>query len=99
MRTYIALGLMVVIPTLMTLAIKLGGRPRERGDLDFFALARHSGLNMPLAALLSPLSFLLLPIVVLLFAGSAVGEEANWGSLRYLLIRPVSRSRLLTAKL
>jgi len=34
-----------------------------------------------------------------MFAGDAVASEASWGNLRYLLVRPVSRGRLLTAKL
>jgi ABC-2 type transport system permease protein len=45
------------------------------------------------------MSGFLLPVVVSLFAGSAIAEEASWGSLRYLLVRPVSRGRLLTGKL
>ncbi len=95
-RTYIALGLMAGIPVLMTLAIEFGNRPRN--DKDFFALASHSGINMPLAALTAATSFLLV-IVSAMFAGSAIAEEAGWGSLRYLLVRPVSRSRVLGSKL
>jgi ABC-2 type transport system permease protein len=98
MRTYVSLAVMIAIPTLMTVAFKLGGGPRDRGEQGFFALAKSSGLNMPLAALAVMSSFLL-PVVVVNFAAGAVAEEANWGSLRYLLLRPVSRSRLLAAKL
>lgn len=97
LRTYIALGLMVAVPVIITLAFKLGGGPRDHGQNDFFTVATHSGLNMPLAALSAMSSFLLV-VVVALFAGGAVAEESSWGSLRYLLVRPVSRSRLLTAK-
>ena len=42
---------------------------------------------------------LFLPVAVAVFAGSSVAEEASWGTLRYLLVRPVSRNRLLLAKL
>ncbi len=97
-RTYVSLGLMILIPTILTLVLKFGsGRGRHDGN-GLFELARHSGLNMPLAAL-SAMSTFLLPVVVLLFAGAAVSEESSWGSLRYLLVRPVSRSRLLASKL
>jgi ABC-2 type transport system permease protein len=96
MRTYIALGLMVGIPILMTLAVEFGRRPRN--DKDFFALASHSGLNVPLAALTAASTFLLV-VVVALFAGGSVAEESGWGTLRYLLVRPISRSRLLASKL
>jgi len=98
LRTYIALALMIAIPILITLALEFGGRPRNRGEQNFFTLATHSGLNVPLAAL-SVMSNFLLVIVVALFAGGAVAEEAGWGSLRYLLMRPVARGRLLAAKL
>ena len=97
LRTYLAIGAMIVIPIIMTLAVEFGRRPHGR-DTSFFALATHSGLNVPLAALAGTASFLLV-IVVTLFAGGALSEEANWGSLRYLLVRPVSRSKLLATKL
>src|SRR5437870_504622 len=95
-RTYIALFLMVEIPVLMTLAVEFGRHPRN--DRDFFALASHSGLNVPLAALTAASSFLLV-VVVSLFAGGSVAEESGWGSLRYLLLRPISRSHVLSSKL
>jgi len=98
LRTYIALGLMAFIPVLITLAVEFGNRPDDPQEQSFFAVATASGLNVPLAALTATSSFLLV-IVVAVFAGAAVSEEANWGSLRYLLVRPVSRSRLLFSKL
>jgi len=98
LRTYIALGVMAFIPVLLTLAVEFGRRPRDPQEQSFFAVATASGLNVPLAALTATSSFLLV-VVVAVFAGAAVSEEANWGSLRYLLVRPVSRSRLLFSKL
>jgi ABC-2 type transport system permease protein len=98
LRTYLALGLMIAVPTLFTLAFKLRGQPRDRRDHDLMALATHSGLNMPLAALSVMMTFLL-PLVIAIFAGSTVAEESSWGTVRYLLVRPVSRSRFLASKL
>jgi ABC-2 type transport system permease protein len=40
----------------------------------------------------------LLPLAVAIFAGECVAGEATWGSLRYLLSRPVARWRILGAK-
>src|SRR5439155_546044 len=91
--TYIALGVMAFIPVFITLAVEFGRRPRDPQEQSFFAVATASGLNVPLAALTATSSFLLV-IVVAAFAGAAVSEEANWGSLRYLLVRPVSCIRL-----
>lgn len=99
LRTYLALGLMIAIPVITTVAFKLSGGPKERnGQLNLFDLGTRSGLNMPIDSLLVMTGFLL-PVVVALFAGSAIAEEASWGSLRYLLVRPVSRHRLLSGKL
>ncbi len=98
LRTYLALGLMALIPTIMTVAFKVTGGPNNPRDRDLFALATRSGLNLPLAALAAMSSFLL-PIVVLIFAASTVSEESSWGTVRYLLVRPVTRSRLLASKL
>jgi ABC-2 type transport system permease protein len=96
LRTLLALAVMAGIPAIMTIAFEL--RQPRGTDNDLFALARHSGLNVPLAALSVMINFLL-PAVVALYAGSAVAEEASWGSLRYLLLRPVSRTRVLLSKL
>jgi ABC-2 type transport system permease protein len=97
-RTYVALGIVVVLPIVMTIAVKYGGRgDRAEGD-SLFRLARESGLVMPAAALLFMSRFLLV-VVVAIFAGDAVAGEATWGNLRYVLVRPIGRARLLGAKL
>jgi ABC-2 type transport system permease protein len=102
LRTYIGLGICFGLPVIITIALKVGGPPHERGgggaEEGFFRLATKSGVNMPIAAL-SVMSMFLLPIVVMLFFGESVAGEANWGTLRYLLVRPVKRGKLLRAKL
>src|SRR6476620_1995887 len=98
MRTYVSLLVMAGIPTIMVIAFEITGGPKDSGDRDLFQLATRSGLNMPLAAL-SVMSNFLLPVVVVNIAAGAVAEEATWGSLRYLLLRPVSRSSVLFSKL
>jgi ABC-2 type transport system permease protein len=97
-RTYVALGIMVVLPIVMTIAVKYGERAQEAEGSSLFRLARESGLVMPAAALLFMSRFLLV-VVIALFAGDAVAGEATWGNLRYVLVRPIGRSRLLGAKL
>jgi ABC-2 type transport system permease protein len=42
---------------------------------------------------------LFLPIAVAITAGEAIAGEAQQGTLRYMLVRPVGRTRLLVAKL
>jgi ABC-2 type transport system permease protein len=95
LRTYIGLGLLALIPVTLTIAFKVN--PPDRGGPGFFDLSA-SGINIPIAALGGVSAFLLL-VVVSLFAGETVSGEADWGTLRYLLVRPVSRNRVLGSKL
>ncbi len=97
-RTYLGLGLIALVPIAITLAFKFGNPGHRRRDQGLIAVARSSGLNMAIGSLLTTTGFLLV-VVVTLFAADAVAGEASWGTLRYLLIRPVRRARLLTAKL
>ena len=99
-RTYVTLGVMSAIPILITVSLKYGGRgERHEGQGDsLFRLARQSGVVVPAAAL-AVMSGFFLVIVVAVFAGDIVAGEASWGNLRYLLVRPISRRRLLSAKL
>jgi ABC-2 type transport system permease protein len=100
-RTYLALGVLGAIPILITLALKIGGvpaNPQGSPQYDFFVVATRSGLEMPLVTLMSVTPFLLVAVVAI-FAGESVSGEASWGTLKYLLTRPVSRWRLLAAKL
>ena len=96
-RTYVALGFVAFIPIVVALALYLN--PPDLGDGDrFFFQATQTGLLFP-AAMLRIMSRLVLVVVVALFAGDAIAGEANTGNLRYLLVRPIGRGRLLAAKL
>jgi ABC-2 type transport system permease protein len=97
-RTYVAFGITVLIPTITTIALKANPPTPGPGSEGLFVLAPNSGLLMPVAALRFMSRFLLV-LVVSLFAGDAVAAEASWGNLRYLLVRPIARPRLLGAKL
>jgi len=96
-RTYVALGFVMFIPTVVALA--LWANPPDPGDGDrFFTTATQTGLLFP-AAMLRIMSRLVLVVVLALFAGDAIAGEASTGNLRYLLLRPLKRGRLLAAKL
>jgi ABC-2 type transport system permease protein len=99
-RTYVALGLMAVIPIIITFALWANPPDRGGGEGDgFFFLTTHtSGLLLPAAILLVMSRFLLIAVAAL-FAGDAIASEASWGNLRALLTRPIARGRLLAAKL
>jgi ABC-2 type transport system permease protein len=97
-RTYVALGLVVVVPIIIGVALWANPPSPGRGDGPrFFVEATRTGLLFPAAAL-NIMSRFLLIVVIALFAGDAIAGEAGTGNLRYLLVRPIERGRLLAAK-
>jgi ABC-2 type transport system permease protein len=97
-RTLVIALLLVGLPTLIVVAIhSRGNRPERDNGEGLFLLARQSGLLIP-AAVLSAMSGFLLIVIAGTFAGDSVAGDAAWGNLRYLLMRPVARGRLLLAK-
>jgi ABC-2 type transport system permease protein len=97
-RTLVIALLLVGLPTLIVVAINSrGNRPDGDQGQGLFRLAQQSGYLVP-AAVLSALSGFLLVVIAATFAGDSVAGDASWGNLRYLLMRPVPRGRLLVAK-
>lgn len=97
-RPWVTLGVMSAVPVVLVAVIGLT-RPSiaERvGDWGS-VVTDTSGFTVPLIAL-SAMQLFLLPLAVAVFAGESVAGEASWGSLRYLLARPVPRARVLAAK-
>jgi ABC-2 type transport system permease protein len=97
-RTFVALGIAVLIPTIATIALKANPPTPGPGEQGLFVIAPDSGILVAVA-MLRFMSRFLLVLIAALFAGDAVAAEAAWGNLRYLLVRPVGRPRLLGAKL
>jgi ABC-2 type transport system permease protein len=97
-RSLVITGLLVGLPLLIVWAINRRDR-RDRGErFGLFFLARQSGLLVPAAVLGGVVSGFLLVVIAGMFAGDSVAGDAGWGNLRYLLMRPVPRGRLLVAK-
>jgi ABC-2 type transport system permease protein len=97
LRTVVMLAGLAGLTVIISLAVhaRSNNRP-DRGD-GLFVLARQSGLVVP-AALMAVMSAFLLVVVSGMIIGDAIAGDAASGNLRYLLMRPVSRSRVLLAK-
>ncbi|MDN3495699.1 ABC transporter permease [Planococcus sp. APC 4015] len=96
-RTWAMLGALALIPILLGVAIRLvGGSDPGRGPA-FLDQITDNGLFVGLAALTVAIP-LFLPLTVSVAAGDAVAGEASHGTLRYLLIAPAGRIRLLLVK-
>jgi len=101
-RTWVMAAICIIIPFLIGLGFDLshnGGQGGGEGGPNGLSFVTHqSGIVVGIFALLFS-SVLLIPIVFAIFTGEPIASEAKWGSLRYLLIRPVRRPRVLGAKL
>jgi ABC-2 type transport system permease protein len=98
-RTWVSIGLLCALPALVAVFLavtKLGPGPGE--EPAFLAAVLANGALFPAAALAIVLP-IFLPVAVAVVGGDAIAGEADAGTLRYLLLRPVSRTRLLVSKL
>ncbi len=93
----VCLALTILIAIGIGATTKGGAQPLG-GDSGLEVVFKQSGLTVGIAALLFT-SGLLIPIVFAVSLGEPLASEARWGSLRYLLVRPVRRWRLLSAKI
>ncbi|PJM94121.1 ABC transporter permease [Streptomyces sp. CB01373] len=104
-RTLALLGVLAGVPVLVGVAVRIetrdgrsvgGGGGGGEGPA-FIAQVTNNGLFLVFTALAATLPFFL-PMAVGVIAGDAVAGEANAGTLRYLLVAPAGRTRLLLAK-
>ena len=102
-RTYIAFAVITLIILLIQIALKFGGKEyvglMMSGLNESFEVPMDQILNGYLVCFII-LNLLLIhvPILVALVAGDAIAGEANMGTLRLLVSKPVSRTKLLAVK-
>lgn len=96
-RTWAMLAALALIPILLGVAIRLVGGSRPGRGPAFLDQITNNGLFVALAALTVAIP-LFLPLTVSVAAGDAIAGEASNGTLRYLLIAPAGRVRLLLVK-
>ncbi len=98
-RTWVTIALLNALPSLVAILLALTDLGPQPGEGPaFLSAVLADGTLFPLAALAIVLP-LLMPVAVALYAGEAIAGEAQAGTLRYVLLRPVGRTRLLVAKL
>ncbi|MGW8981133.1 ABC transporter permease [Streptomyces parvus] len=105
-RTYALLAVLAAVPVLIGIAVRIetgGGGGGGEGGPDggagpaFLAQVTNNGFFLVFAALAATLP-VFLPMAVGVVAGDAIAGEANSGTLRYLLVAPAGRTRLLLVK-
>lgn len=98
-RSWVTILLLCLLPAVVAVfvAVTHVAPPPGQGPALLSAVLSNGSLY-PAAALAIVLP-IFLPVAVAVVAGDAIAGEASSGMLRYLLARPVGRTRLLVAKL
>lgn len=95
-RSYLIWGGAFAIPFLIALAFYLSG-DGSASDGTFFGRITSNGMYVTPAALVSLIAFLL-PMAAAMVGGYMIAGEAELGTLRIMLLRPVSRGAVLLSK-
>lgn len=102
-RTYISFAAIAAMVLIVQVALKFDGK----SYLEFLMSGMNDSIEIPYEMVLNGylvcfiiLNLLLIhvPLLVALVAGDAIAGEANMGTLRLLLTRPVSRTRFMVMK-
>jgi len=97
-RTWAMLLALAAVPVLIAVAVRLSSSPPEPGrGPPFLDRVTQNGLFVGITALVVSIP-LFLPLTVGVVAGDTIAGEANLGTLRYLLVVPAGRVRLLLVK-
>ncbi len=100
-RTYIGFGVFLLAQNILVLMFRFSNfsnlikRPLEGGG---YPVADFITAETVATQVVIPVAYLLLPLYVALVGGDLVAKEAEDGTLRMILARPVSRLRLLALK-
>ncbi|MDY0809876.1 ABC transporter permease [Kitasatospora purpeofusca] len=98
LRTIVLLGILALLPVLIGVVVRIEtDGPRGGEGPAFIAQVTQNGLFLVFTALAVALP-VFLPMTVGVVAGDSVAGEAATGTLRYLLVAPAGRTRLLAAK-
>ncbi|WP_407345828.1 ABC transporter permease [Pengzhenrongella phosphoraccumulans] len=97
-RTWAMLAALAAIPILIAVAVRLSSSAPAAGEgPPFLERITQNGLFVGITALVVSIP-LFLPLTVGVVAGDTIAGEASLGTLRYLLVGPAGRVRLLIVK-
>jgi len=96
-RNIALVAVLCCFPVLIGVAVKLSAPSTDGAGPPFLSQVTDNGLFLVFTSLTVLLPFFL-PLAVSVAAGEAIAGEANIGTLRNLLVVPVSRTRLLMVK-
>jgi len=99
-RTWAMLAALAAVPVLVAVAVRIseGHRGGGGGGPALIGAIAGNGLFVGVASLVLAIP-LFLPLTIGVVAGDTIAGEASQGTLRYLLVVPAGRVRLLLVKL
>ena len=96
-RNLVLLASLALIPVALGIALKAVTQHHGQNANGFIAQVSNNGLFLVFSALSLTLP-IFLPLALGVVAGDSISGEAGQGTLRYLLVAPVGRVRLLAVK-
>jgi ABC-2 type transport system permease protein len=96
-RTQAILAVLAGVPVLIALAVKFSSHPRRGGGPALLDRVSQNGMFVGVSALVVSIP-LFVPVAIGVIAGDTVAGESNLGTIRYLLVAPAGRTRLLLVK-
>ncbi len=96
-RTIAMLGALALVPILIAIAVRVTSAGDSGRGPAFLGDITQNGLFVSFTALTVSIP-LFLPLTIGVVAGDTIAGEASLGTLRYLLIAPTGRVRLLLVK-
>jgi len=97
-RVWVAVALLCALPVVVAVFLATTHVPPPPGQGGAFLSAVLRDGSLYPAAAMAMVVPVFLPVAVAVVAGDGIAGEAATGTLRYLLVRPVGRTRLLVAK-
>jgi ABC-2 type transport system permease protein len=94
-RTYLGLGLSVIVPIIFAVAVHF--RHASHGDFAFASYLNRSGLALPLVILLFG-AIWMYPLITALVAGDIFASEDHNGTLKTVLTRSLERWEIFAGK-
>lgn len=91
------LAVLAGVPVLIAVAVRLFSAPNPGEGPPLLDQVTNNGLFVGLSALIVCIPFFL-PLAIGVVAGDTLAGESNLGTVRYLLLAPAGRSRLLLVK-
>nr|WP_237657220.1 ABC transporter permease subunit [Agreia sp. COWG] len=96
-RTWAMLAALAAVPIVIAIAVRVSSSDSGGRGPAFIGSITQNGLFVGIAGLTIAIP-LFLPLTIGVVAGDSIAGEASSGTLRYLLVSPVGRIRLLVVK-